>query len=157
MIAGQRGSESYCCTDSFVRITAHRCGLNLARQLQILIIAPRCQARKSDSLGPSSRANAMDLRRISPGVYPELGRMGEMTRREPSHPLRFATQNSCRMVVVNGFLIIVAVSQRSRIISDKNHVRRSVSSIQVSIKLAVATSLCRSQTSCVERKDRVSC
>ena len=27
-------------------------------------------------LGPSSRANARDLRKISPGVYPELGRRG---------------------------------------------------------------------------------
>src|SRR6266705_3707389 len=43
-----------------------------------------------------------------------------------------------------------------RTFSDKNHVLRSVSSIQFSIKLAVATSLCISQTSCVRRKKRVS-
>src|SRR3989442_8077762 len=42
-----------------------------------------------------------------------------------------------------------------RTISDKNQVRRSVWSIQVSIKLAVATSPCSSQTWCVERKYRV--
>jgi hypothetical protein len=34
---------------------------------------------------------------------------------------------------------------RPRMISDKNHVRRSVSSIQTSIKLVVATSLWRPQ------------
>jgi len=44
----------------------------------------------------------------------------------------------------------------SRMTSDKNQVRRSVSSIQTSIKLAVATSLCCSQTSCVERSHSVS-
>ncbi len=41
--------------------------------------------------------------------------------------------------------------------SNKNQVRRSVSSIQFSIKLAVATSLCRSQISWVERKNFVNC
>ena len=46
---------------------------------------------------------------------------------------------------------------RSRTISDKNHVRRSVWSIQTSIKLAVATSLYFSHTSCVARKERVRC
>ena len=45
--------------------------------------------------------------------------------------------------------------QMSRTVSDKNQDRRSVSSIQTSIKLAVATSLCRSQTSCVDRSARV--
>ena len=35
--------------------------------------------------------------------------------------------------------------QRPRSVSERNQVRRSVSSIQVSIKLAVATSLCLSQ------------
>jgi hypothetical protein len=41
--------------------------------------------------------------------------------------------------------------------SAKNHVRRSVSWIQFSIKLPVATSLCWSQISFVARKERVSC
>ena len=40
-----------------------------------------------------------------------------------------------------------ALIYRSRTISDKNHVRRSVWSIQTSIMLAVATSLCFSHTS----------
>ena len=70
----------------------------------------------------------------------------------------------------NGFPLIIALPgnipmaysvifqpYRSLLISAKNQVRRSVSSIQFSIKLAVATSLCRSQTSCVARKARVSC
>lgn len=53
--------------------------------------------------------------------------------------------------------LICQCVQASRVISDKNQVRRSVSSIQFSIKLAVATSLCWSQISCVARKERVSC
>jgi hypothetical protein len=40
-----------------------------------------------------------------------------------------------------------AADYKSRTISDKNHVRRSVWSIQTSIKLAVATSLYFSHTS----------
>src|SRR5438477_4217459 len=39
-----------------------------------------------------------------------------------------------------------------RLISDKNQVRRSVSSIQTSIKLAVAKSRCSSQTLCASRR-----
>src|SRR3989475_2456617 len=39
-----------------------------------------------------------------------------------------------------------------RFISDKNQVRRSVSSIQTSIKLAVATSRCSSHTLCASRR-----
>src|SRR6266404_1136395 len=40
---------------------------------------------------------------------------------------------------------------RPRFIPDKNQVRRSVSSIQTSIRLAVATSRCSSQTLCASR------
>src|SRR5438874_7100260 len=39
-----------------------------------------------------------------------------------------------------------------RLISDRNQVRRSVSSIQTSIRLAVATSRCSSQTLCASRR-----
>src|SRR5436309_3704754 len=41
---------------------------------------------------------------------------------------------------------------RPRFISDRNQVRRSVSSIQTSIRLAVATSRCSSQTLCASRR-----
>src|ERR1700745_1262575 len=39
-----------------------------------------------------------------------------------------------------------------RFISDRNQVRRSVSSIQTSIRLAVATSRCSSHTLCASRR-----
>src|SRR5881396_4008499 len=41
---------------------------------------------------------------------------------------------------------------RPRFISDRNQVRRSVSSIQTSIRLAVATSRCSSHTLCASRR-----
>src|SRR5438552_14942457 len=44
------------------------------------------------------------------------------------------------------------VQLRSRFISDRNQVRRSVSSIQTSIRLAVATSRCSSHTLCASRR-----
>ena len=47
--------------------------------------------------------------------------------------------------------------QRTPTVSNKNQVRRSVSSIQFSIKLAVATSLYSSQMACAARSARVRC
>src|SRR6266446_6030248 len=47
---------------------------------------------------------------------------------------------------------LLMVQFRPRFISDRNQVRRSVSSIQTSIRLAVATSRCLSQTLCVSRR-----
>src|SRR5438128_1001301 len=49
------------------------------------------------------------------------------------------------------FLLMVYCC-RLRFISDKNQVRRSVSSIQTSIRLAVATSRCSSHTLCASRR-----
>ena len=44
------------------------------------LLAPRTP---SDGEGLLSRANARDLRKISPGVYPELAEGVEMTKRGP--------------------------------------------------------------------------
>src|SRR6266446_3549943 len=49
------------------------------------------------------------------------------------------------------FLLMVYCC-RLRFISDKNQVRRSVSSIQTSIRLVVATSRCSSHTLCASRR-----
>src|SRR5882724_412671 len=47
---------------------------------------------------------------------------------------------------------LLMVQFRPRFISDRNQARRSVSSIQTSIRLAVATSRCSSQTLCASRR-----
>src|SRR6266436_223607 len=49
-------------------------------------------------------------------------------------------------------LFLLMVQFWPRLISDRNQVRRSVSSIQTSIRLAVATSRCSSQTLCASRR-----
>src|SRR4029450_6636089 len=59
----------------------------------------------------------------------------------------------CRNVVLEE----TTISYVSRDISAKNHVRRSLSSIQTSIRLAVATSLWGSQISCGARGGRGGC
>src|SRR5947199_9923484 len=50
-----------------------------------------------------------------------------------------------------------AHSFATRVASNRNQRRRSASSIQFSIKLAVATSSCSSQIACVSRKLATSC
>src|SRR6266513_2280044 len=49
------------------------------------------------------------------------------------------------------FSLLLIAYCRPRFISDRNQVRRSVSSIQTSIRLAVATSRCSSHTLCASR------
>src|SRR5207302_11222804 len=57
------------------------------------------------------------------------------------------------IVCTCSFLLLnVVYCCRPRFISDKNQVRRSVSSIQTSIRLAVAMSRCSSQTLCASRR-----
>src|SRR2546423_15346984 len=52
----------------------------------------------------------------------------------------------------NFSFLLGAYCCRPRFISDRNQVRRSVSSIQTSIRLAVATSRCSSHTLCASRR-----
>src|SRR5437764_451329 len=53
---------------------------------------------------------------------------------------------------VHVFFFLLMVHFRPRFISDKNQVRRSVSSIQTSIRLVVAMSRCSSHTLCASRR-----
>src|SRR6266487_4369407 len=53
---------------------------------------------------------------------------------------------------VHIFALLTVYCCLPRFISNKNQVRRSVSSIQTSIRLAVATSRCSSQTLCASRR-----